>query len=60
MPVIFNEEHFTVEDIARSRGITVQAVRKAIKECRLGARKVAGSWFVSRRELEEKGWLREG
>jgi len=58
MPITFEEEHFTVEDVARARDITVQAVRKAIKECRIAAKKVAGAWFISRRELVQKGWLR--
>jgi len=58
MPIKFEEEHFTVEDVAVARGITVQAVRKAISECRLSAKKIAGSWFISRRELEERKWLR--
>jgi len=60
MSIIFEEEHFTVEDVASARGITVQAVRKAIAECRISAKKVAGAWFISRRELENRGWIREG
>ena len=58
MPYILEEEHFTVEDIANARGITVQAVRKAIAESRLSAKKIAGSWFVTKSELQERGWLK--
>ena len=57
MPIIFDEEQFTVLEIAKRRNITVQGVRKAIKDERLTATKVASTWFISRRELEEKGWL---
>ena len=60
MPIKFQEEHFTVHDVASARGITVQAVRKAIAECRIAAKKIAGVWFISRRELEERKWIRRG
>jgi len=58
MSVQFKEEHFTVHDVAKARGITVQAVRKAIAECRIAAKKIAGVWFISRRELEERRWIK--
>ena len=58
MPITFDEEHYTVEDVATARGITVQAVRKALAECRLSGKKIAGVWFISRRELEDRKWIR--
>jgi hypothetical protein len=56
--IILPEVHYTVESVAAARGITVQAVRKAIRESRLGAIKIANTWFISHAELVDKKWIR--
>ena len=59
MSINFNEKMFTVEDVATMRNITVQAVRKAIAEERLsGCVKIAGVWFIPRRELVQRKWMK--
>jgi hypothetical protein len=58
MPRSIEGRFYTVEDVANARNISVQGVRKAIKEKRLTAEKIAHTWFIREEELKKCKWIR--
>ena len=45
------DDYFSVKTVARMRGFTPQAVRKAIKEKRLKAIRIANVWIIQEGEF---------
>lgn len=47
-----NHEVLVVKAVAQMKGVTTQAVYEAIRDGRLKARKLHGTWLIDRRDAE--------